>query len=186
MDEDPERSPASPWLDAGEYARWRETADDELRAARHAADGGFHSKAVLGAEQAAQCALKALLYGVGETDRARGHELPVLATACVELADVAIDDDLLAALTDLAREYLPSRYPDALPGGTPHGYYGLRDSQRAFAIAQAALDVVDDAWARLTAPAVDGGRGADGERGDREATDDGVTDDGVRGVGGPP
>lgn len=117
--------------------------------ARHDAGGGFHSAAVLQAEQATQCALKAVLHGVGQTQAARGHGLLSLARACAREAGLHLDQPDLDALARLARDYQPTRYPDALPEGTPMGHYGPSDSAWAIALAERMLAVTAVSWARL-------------------------------------
>lgn len=57
-------------FDEAEYARWLRAATEHLAAARHAQQGAFHAQAVLSSEQAAQCALKAVLHGVGVPETA--------------------------------------------------------------------------------------------------------------------
>lgn len=140
-------------LDETERDRWRAHADDELRVARHNADGDFHHVAVLHAEQAAQCGLKALLRGVGRTEQARGHDLLRLARAAAAQAPLELDDELAQGLSALARDYQPSRYPDALPGGTPSDHYGPADAQRAVATAEQVLAAADAAWTAVVAAA---------------------------------
>lgn len=129
-----------------EYERWIQTARDHLRVADHDAGGGFYSAAVLQAEQATQCALKALLHGVGQPQAARGHGLLSLAEAGVREAGLALGDDDRDALTRLAREYQPTRYPDALPEGTPMGYYGASDAAWARGTAARVLEAVAATW----------------------------------------
>ena len=53
-------------LDRDEWIRWWATALDRRAVARQLLDGSHHPAAVLHAEQAAQCALKGLLHGVGD------------------------------------------------------------------------------------------------------------------------
>lgn len=74
-------------FDQPEYERWLATADDHLLVARHDAEGGFHNAAVLQAERAAQCALKALLHGVGEAGATRRHGLLTLAASAGSYAE---------------------------------------------------------------------------------------------------
>ena len=50
-----------------------------------ALQAGYHEGAILHADQAAQCALKGLLHGVGQQAKARGHGLVQLAAACSDL-----------------------------------------------------------------------------------------------------
>lgn len=148
-----------------EYGRWLATAKDHLRVARHDAGGAFHNAAVLQAEQAAQCALKALLHGVGQAQAARGHGLLSLAEACTGWAGLTFGQQHLDALARLAREYQPTRYPDALPEGTPMGHYGSSDSAWALGVAEQTLAAVASAWKDLLRHAA--GVGEKAERGDR-------------------
>jgi HEPN domain-containing protein len=151
-------------FDATEYERWMATARDHLRVARHDADGGFYSAAVLQSEQATQCGLKALLHGVGQAQAARGHGLLSLAQACRQWAGVALSDDDYGALGRLARDYQPTRYPDALPEGTPMGHHGADDATWAETIADRILQEVSTTWrdlmreasAEISKPADDG------------------------------
>lgn len=103
-------------LDEIERGRWRAHAADELRAAKHYAGGGFHHVAVLHAELAAQCALKALLRGVGRTEHARGHDLLRLAATAADHAPLALDDLLTQRLAALARDDQRAVTPMRCPG----------------------------------------------------------------------
>ncbi len=49
----------------------------------------------------------------------------------------------------LSRHYLPSRYPDALPGGAPGDHYRQDDSRQAVTDAVAVLGFVDRSWRAL-------------------------------------
>ncbi|HWB70955.1 MAG TPA: HEPN domain-containing protein [Egibacteraceae bacterium] len=146
-------------FDATEYERWLETAREDVRVARYTAEGGFHHAAVLYAEQAAQCALKALLHAVGAGQEARGHGLLSLADACERWAGLELGQQQREALGDLALSYQTSRYPDALPEGTPSDHYGAGAADKAIETAVATLKAVEAAYADLRAadpPARDG------------------------------
>lgn len=136
-------------LDAVEYERWLAAAGDALEVARYTADGDHHHAAVLHAEQAVQCALKALLRGVGEASRARGHDLLALARATDSAAGLTLSSEQLDLLADLARAYQPTRYPDALPGGTPREHFGSGASGRAIDAARTVLEAVERQWTAL-------------------------------------
>lgn len=142
-------------FDRTEYERWYLTAETGVAAARHAAAGGFHHVAVLQAEQAAQCGLKALLHALGAGEEARGHDLLRLAGACVRLAGLGLDEDLTARLRALGNDYMPTRYPDALPGGTPADYYDKEQSATAITTSEQILGSVSDTWADLQREAAD-------------------------------
>ncbi|MGH8909010.1 MAG: HEPN domain-containing protein [Egibacteraceae bacterium] len=101
------------------------------------------------AEQAAQLAVKGLLHGVGRGDRARGHDLVRLLDAAADTAGLAVSDEVREAAVRLSRHYQPTRYPDALPGGTPHSRYQAEDATVARIDADRLVDAVDEARAAL-------------------------------------
>lgn len=138
-------------LDHDEYARWLEASDDEGMAAQGLVGLGAFNLAVLHCEQAAQLALKGLLRGVGAAQQAWGHALPELAERAVATAGLQLSGDLVGRLFALARDYMPSRYPDALTAGTPRSSYGPADADRALSTLAAAREAVVTAWDRLTA-----------------------------------
>lgn len=142
-------------FDEPEYRRWVRAAEEHLAAAEHARGGGFHSASVLSAEQAAQCVLKALLHGVGLPALARGHDLLVLAAAATDEAGLELSTEDHAALAELGLQYQPSRYPDALPGGTPGDWFTHVQSATSGATAARLLSTVAARWAELLAAAED-------------------------------
>ncbi|MBA2576193.1 MAG: HEPN domain-containing protein [Euzebyaceae bacterium] len=125
--------------DEAEYERWSASAEDALAAARDNADRGWHNWACMIAEQAAQLAVKAVIHAVGRGAAARGHDLVALLDRVAEETGTAADDVVAGAALRLSRHYQPTRYPDALPGGTPHGRYRLDDAQEAVADSAAVL-----------------------------------------------
>ncbi len=140
--------PASGPLDGEELSRWRTEADSALRAAISQVDLGLHNWACFLAEQAGQLSVKGLLAGVGRPSW--GHDLVRLG----EEAGAAMQENwptsLGPALRRLSRHYITTRYPDAVPAGTPGGHYGPEDSQQALADAHSVLESVDRAWAAIT------------------------------------
>lgn len=142
-------STLQPVLDDKEFDRWRESAADALAAARDTAERGWHNWACMMAEQSAQLAVKAALHGVGRGDRARGHDLVQLLDAAADLAGLTVTDELRESAARLGRHYQPTRYPDALPGGTPRGRYTRADAEEALADAEAVARSVDAAAAAV-------------------------------------
>jgi HEPN domain-containing protein len=135
-----------------EAARWFRQAVSDLNAARWNREGGFHDTACFLAQQAAEKALKSLLYYLGARRAALlTHSLVVMTQELVPPPEPAAgssepaagatparhsrDTSAIAALLDEARlldlHYVPSRYPNGLPGGYPHQFYGPDLSQRA-------------------------------------------------------
>lgn len=58
---------------------------------------------------------------------------------------------LAAEAARLARHDIPTRYPDAQPGGVPAQRYGADDVAAAARDAETVLSAVDRAWAALRA-----------------------------------
>jgi HEPN domain-containing protein len=122
-----------------EAERWFRQAEYDLRAARHAREGRFYFAACFHAQQGAEKALKACRYAQGERI-VLGHSVFRLAEECAQ-AD--------PRFKRLAREcgrldlfYIPTRYPNGLPGGTPAEIYTEAEAELALRLAQQVLDLV--------------------------------------------
>jgi len=147
-------------LDRPEFDRWRAQADRTLAAARLVAEGDSHGWACFLCEQSAQLAVKGLLHAIGE--EAWGHDLPQLVARATDAlggdAPSAIDWSMVAdAADELSRHYIPARYPDAHPSGTPFDHYNATSSRLAFEYAATILGAVDAGWETLQAADADGG-----------------------------
>lgn len=115
------------------------------------AKSDLHNWGCFLAEQAAQLAAKSLLHGTGSG--AWGYDLVALGERLREAAGEELPDAVAAALRRLSRHYIPPRYPDAHPGGSPMAYYGTEDSAEAIADADRVIAHVDGLWERLLAAA---------------------------------
>lgn len=134
-------------LDDPEYRRWGEAGADALAAARVQADAGFHHWACFLAEQSAQLWVKGLLHGLGVG--AWGHDLVELGQAWGDAMGEIHVAELSGALQRLSRHYIPPRYPDAHPAGSPGSHYGDTDSAGAIADAEYVAAAVSSVWERL-------------------------------------
>lgn len=112
--------------------RWLEQAEDELDAAEKVRQHGKHYLVCFLCQQAAEKALKAVLYAAGAAS-VRGHSVGEL---CREAARLMPE---LAAVEEKAGPldayYIPTRYPNSLPDSVPARVY--RDDQSADALARA-------------------------------------------------
>lgn len=115
---------------------WFSQAERDLSLARSAAADGFHEWACFAAHQAAEKAVKAIHLRHGQ--EAWGHsvgrllaELPVAVTVPPELGDRA---------QVLDTYYIPPRYPDSHPEGSPWEHYGPLQSREAVDHARAIVD----------------------------------------------
>lgn len=124
-----------------EAERWFRQASHDLRAARWNIDGGFYDTACFLAQQAAEKALKSLLYYLGLRRTA------LLTHSLVEMIEEAIPQvsqlaEARGDARDLDLHYIPSRYPNGLPGGYPHRFYTEDVAHRAAAAAERIVSLV--------------------------------------------
>lgn len=126
-----------------EGARWVEQARRDLDDARFARDGERYNLACFLAQQAAEKALKGVLY-LREEELARGHSV-------AELCERAARHDPLFAelrprVAGLDLYYIPTRYPNGLPGGLPDEAFDREQADRAIERAADVLRAVDTAF----------------------------------------
>lgn len=126
-----------------EAERWFRQAFYDLKAARWNMEGGFFSTVCFLAQQSGEKALKALLYFEGARRRALlTHSLLEMVNAARDLTlEAAAGLDAPARGLDL--HYIPSRYPNGLPGGYPHQFYDRKEAERAVGAAQEILEAVE-------------------------------------------
>ncbi|PIU55517.1 MAG: DNA-binding protein, partial [Deltaproteobacteria bacterium CG07_land_8_20_14_0_80_38_7] len=88
----------------------------------------FYDKGCFIAQQSAEKALKACLYANGERY--------IFIHSTFELASKLVDNfpnfrDILDCARRLDRFYIPTRYPDGLPGGAPYKQFSREDFDNA-------------------------------------------------------
>lgn len=113
-----------------EAKRWFQQAFYDHQAARWNIQGRFYDTACFLAQQAGEKALKSLLYYEG------ARRTALLTHSLVEMIREGEKKvKALSRLLDQAREldlhYIPSRYPNGLPSGYPHQFYGKKIAQEA-------------------------------------------------------
>jgi HEPN domain-containing protein len=127
---------------AAEARRWWEQAlDDRLFVLAMAQEARFFDKACFVAQQAAEKALKACLYAQGERE-VYGHSILQF------VRDLARSEPSFSRVANpaarLDRHYIPARYPNGLPGGTPCGSFTVDDLSVAAEDLQAIFLVAED------------------------------------------
>lgn len=101
----------------GEARRWwLQAMDDRAFVRAMAAEGRFFDKACFIAQQAAEKAVKACLYAEGRRE-VLGHSVVEFVRQLVEREAAFVA--LTGAAARLDRFYIPTRYPNGLPGGMP-------------------------------------------------------------------
>ena len=118
--------------------RWLLQAEHDLVVAHEHQGRGYYSDACFMAEQSSQKALKAFL-------TAEGHRsIPVHSVA--QLAEMCsrTDTDFSIHISPgriLDQYYIPTRYPDALPGTMPAGLPGKAQAEEVLGLAQKTLQI---------------------------------------------
>ena len=102
---------------------------------------GFTTRPASSPNRRARRALKSLLYYLGARRIALlTHSLvEMLGEAAKRLPELA---QLLAEARELDLHYIPSRYPNGLPSGYPHAFYGREMAEGAVAAADRILGAV--------------------------------------------
>jgi HEPN domain-containing protein len=113
-----------------EARRWMLQAGFDLKAADWNLEGGFFNTVCFLAQQSAEKALKSALYysGASRTKLMTHSTVQLLAEtgAFIPSAKSLMDD-----ARELDLHYVPSRYPNGLPGGYPHSFYGEKAARTA-------------------------------------------------------
>lgn len=129
-------------------SEWIVFAHEDLHAAQVLAEAQIWNQVCFHAQQSVEKLLKATLIRYNRAVP-RTHviaDLWNLTDPTIQRLLAAYLDDLL----DLDRYYIPTRYPDALPGSLPHGLPGRFE-------AKAALDVATVAMTHLEHLSIDDG-----------------------------
>ena len=102
--------------------------------------GMFFDKGCFIAQQSGEKALKACLYATGKR-RVIGHSLFEMANELVE--NEKSFQEIMNETRKLDRFYIPTRYPNGLPGGSPFQIYTKRDLTEAFEDLKKVIDLAD-------------------------------------------
>jgi HEPN domain-containing protein len=124
-----------------EAERWLEQAVHDLADARYNMDGGKHNLACFVAQQAAEKALKAYLIRQGD-EEPWGHSVADLCRDASEMDSSFLE--LRATVAPLDKFYIPTRYPNGLPGGIPSEAFSREDAVSAIDLASRVLEHVRD------------------------------------------
>ncbi len=105
---------------------WLDQALGDLEHARHDFEHGFYDWACFSAQQAGEKAVKAVFQRMHA--EAWGHSVSDLLK---ELAKhVQVPEELVDRALELDKAYIPTRYPNAHPSGSPRRRYTAREARR--------------------------------------------------------
>ncbi|MEM1986395.1 MAG: HEPN domain-containing protein [Nitrososphaeria archaeon] len=126
--------------DKDEYERWVKQADATLASAKRDRDAGDYNWSCFKAQQAAEFAVKGLLYGLGFSPV--GHSILKLLGE-IEKKGVNVEQLKECART-LDRHYIPTRYANAHAEGAPFEYYDLVTAEKAIECATNIISFVKE------------------------------------------
>ena len=121
-----------------EGRRWLLQAERDLDDAEFCLSGKRYNLACFLAQQASEKALKAFLYAKGE-EYVFGHSVAELLKRAIEY-DESFKDCRNASVLD--KYYIPTRYPNGLPGGVPYEAFDEADAKRAIELAKSVIEIV--------------------------------------------
>jgi HEPN domain-containing protein len=126
-------------FDSKEFERWILQARDTLESANEDLNNGRYNWACFKAQQAAEYAVKGLIYGLGSIPT--GHSvLRLLARLRGRRIDV---EGVMRYARILDRHYIPTRYPNAHPEGPPYEYYDELTAREALEAARKILETME-------------------------------------------
>ncbi|MGQ4891573.1 MAG: HEPN domain-containing protein [Candidatus Njordarchaeia archaeon] len=133
-------------LDLDEFNRWFSSAKKTLESSKRDKDSGDYSWACFKAQQAAEKAIKALLWGIGKPKV--GHMLKRLVDFVVELG-FNVEEDVINDCTELSKYYITTRYPDVWGEGVPEEFFTKREAEEAVKKAERIINWVSRTWNQL-------------------------------------
>lgn len=111
---------------------WINQAKWDLQHANNDLEHGFYDWACFSAQQSAEKAVKAVFQKMGA--EAWGHSV---ADLLKELSKIKlIPEGLLDGAFELDKAYIPARYPNAHPSGSPYGRYTNGEAKRLIQYAE--------------------------------------------------
>lgn len=116
--------------------RWLSFARDDLRMAELALKEGIFNQVCFRSQQSAEKSIKALISSQAKTPP-RTHVMAEL----IRLLDPNPVEQIRMDLLFLERFYIPTRYPDALPGSLPEGMPDRNDAEGALETARKLLEI---------------------------------------------
>ena len=116
--------------------RWLVFANEDLRMAELALEDGIYNQTCFHSQQCVEKSLKGALAHHQSAAPPRTHSIADLLRLLPEEWFKDIRASLLETMDDY---YLPTRYPDALPGTLPEGLPGKTEADEAIVLARQTL-----------------------------------------------
>jgi len=126
-------------------ADWMDQAQGDLEHARHDLQAGFYDWACFSSQQAAEKAVKAVFQKLGA--EAWGHSVADLLSELNRHHPVPAD--LIELALELDKAYIPTRYPNAHPSGSPRRRYTRTEAERLVGYAERILQFCENLLSAL-------------------------------------
>ena len=107
---------------------WMDQAEGDLEHAQSDMERGFYNWSCFSSQQAAEKGVKAVFQKMGA--EAWGHSVSDLLQELSKNHDVP--KELIDAALELDKAYIPTRYPNAHPSGSPKSRYIEEEARRLF------------------------------------------------------
>jgi len=117
--------------------RWIEFARQDLKMAELALSEGIYNQVCFHSQQCVEKCIKGLLASQGKATPRTHSIVDLLALLPSNKLEHLRED-----LSQLDIFYIPTRYPDALPGSLVNGLPGKEDAEEAIAAARSCLDAL--------------------------------------------
>ena len=124
---------------------WFDEAQGDLEHALSDIQTGFYNWACFSAQQAAEKALKAVFQKMGA--EAWGHSVADLLEELSKRHDVS--EALFDASLELDKAYIPTRYPNAHPSGSPRSRYTKKEAARLIDHAKKIVEFCSDLLSKI-------------------------------------
>jgi HEPN domain-containing protein len=119
-----------------EVKRWIDFASEDLLMAELALKEGINNQVCFHSQQCVEKVLKAFIISKGEI-HPQSHKLADILSKISE----SLFNDLRDEILLLDRFYIPTRYPDALPGMLPEGLPSEKDAKEALNTAKKVFEI---------------------------------------------
>lgn len=124
---------------------WMDEARGDLDHAKSDAERGFYNWACFSAQQAAEKAVKSVFQKLGA--EAWGHSVADLLQELLKRHAVA--EECMDGALELDKAYIPTRYPNAHPSGSPRSRYTRKEAQRLIEHAERIVRFCEDLLSRI-------------------------------------
>lgn len=124
---------------------WIDEAQGDLDHAKSDMKASFYNWACFSAQQAAEKAVKAVFQKMGA--EAWGHSVADLLR---ELSSSQrVSDEVMDRALELDKAYIPTRYPNAHPSGSPRSRYTMEEARRLISHAEKIVEFCQDILSKV-------------------------------------